>query len=150
MAIVLKTDIREVPLEQVAAKLAVLEMQGVGENKQVTVLTEEFEYPFTRTQLNRLRIKDTYLNVIEDYKKNVVKKAVSDLKGGVSSLVPKIIKALEVALDEGNLQAVMPALKILGVESQEPTQQAQNLTVVLPGRQQERAVNDKKDEPSGD
>lgn len=143
---VLYTSVKDVPMEQVAARAAVLEMSGVGQNKQVQILSEEFQFNFTRTQIERLRAKDTYLSVVEEYKKNVVKRAVSDLKSGVSGLVPKIIKALEVALDEGNLQAVMPALKVLGIENQEPTQQAQNLTVVLPGsRPQEKEVNVKKD-----
>lgn len=131
-------DLREINLDAVAAKAAVLTISGVGIHKQVQLLSEEFGYQFTRTQIKRLEVKDTYIKTLEESKKNIIKKAVAELRQGVSGLVPKIIKAIEVALDEGNIAAITPALKVLGIENLEPDQkQSQNITVVLPGQKKD-------------
>jgi hypothetical protein len=140
------SSIRDVDTDSAAARLAVLHKQGVGENKAVEILSEEFKYKFTRSQLKKFEYKETYLRTIEEYQKKVVKKAVSELKHSTSRLVPKIVKAIEDALEKGNINAITHALKILGIESVEPEQkQAQSITVVLPGKQQtqEKDVGEK-------
>lgn len=130
-----ETDIRKVPLDEVAAKFATLTMSGVGINKSVQLLSEEFQYNFTRTQVARLEKKDVYIRVVKEYYDSIVKKAVMDLKRGTSNLVPKIISAIEKALDEGNIGAITHALKILGIEQPEAegAKQAQTIQVIMPG-----------------
>lgn len=132
---ILKTDIREVNSEEAAAESAKMTLNGVGINKQVQILSEMFTFNFTRSQVLRLQKRDVYVSVIEEFKKNVVKKAVSDLHTGVSELIPDVIATLKQHLSERNLQAVPMAVKIIGGEAQieEKQQQAQNITVVLPG-----------------
>jgi len=130
-------DIRDLPMDEVATRAAQLDIYNVGINKQVEILSEEFKYKFTRTQVERLKYKEVYARVKEEYTKTIVKQAVSQLKEGTGKLIPKVLKALEDALDKGNISAVTPTLKILGVETAEPeTKQAQQLTVVLPGRRE--------------
>lgn len=143
MAQIIKTSILEVPSEEAAARLAVLQLQGVGINKIVQLMTEEFGYQFTRAQLKRYEHKEVYVRTVKEYKDNLVKKAVVELKAGTSKLVPKIIEAIEKALDNGNINAITHALKILGVETIEPeNKQAQSITVVLPGKAKERQVGE--------
>lgn len=145
---ILKTSILEVPQDEVAARLAVLQVTGVGTNKCVQLLSEEFNFNFTRTQLKRLELRDTFVRTIEEYKKNIVKKAVSDLKEQASRLIPKIVSSIENGLDNNHYQVIPHALKILGVENVEPdnNKQAQVLQVVLPGhRPQEKVVNETED-----
>ena len=135
------TNIRDVETDKAAARLAILQKLGVGENRIVDTLSEEFNYKFTRAQVKKLEYKDTYLRTIEEYQKKVIKRAVAQLKEMTSSLVPKIVKAIEDALEKGNVNAITPALKILGIESAEPEQkQAQNITVVLPGKSKEKEI----------
>lgn len=133
MSPLIKTDIREIPMEEVAAKAATLAMAGVGINKAVEMLSTEFSFQFTRTQIDRLKKKDTYMRVVKEYKDNIVKSAVAELREGVALLIPKVISALTVALEEGNITAVPHVLKVLGVGGEEPVQQAQNIQVILPG-----------------
>lgn len=143
---ILKTDIREVPQEEVAAKLAILRMTGVGINKCVQLLSEEFCYNFTRTQLKRLEHKDVYVRTVKEYKDNVVKRAIADLKEGTARLVPKIITAIEKSLAKGSTAAIPPALKILGIEGTEPeNKQAQAITVIMPGSKKPESLTVTKD-----
>lgn len=142
----LLASIRDVEVDRVAARLAILQKQGVGLNRIIEILTEEFNYKFTRGQLKKLEYKETYLRTIEEYQKRIVKQAVSELKFSTSRLVPKVVKALEDALEDGNINAIPSALKILGVESLEPEQkQAQSITVVLPGKSDQNKKEDKVD-----
>lgn len=143
MSPILKTSLIEVDQESAAARMAVLELQGVGIQKQVQLLSEEFNFNFTRRQLQtQLSKKESYAKTKEEYTKSVVKAAVADLKRDVSRLVPKIIQALEKALGDGDIKAIPPALKILGIDIQEAVdnKQAQNITVVLPGKRDERSI----------
>lgn len=130
---IIKTDIRELPIEDITAKFATMTMAGVGINKAVELLSKEYEYQFTRTQIERLRKKDVYIRIVKEYEDSLVKNAVIDLRKGTALIVPKILSALTLALEEGNIQAVPHALKILGVGGEEPVQQAQNIQVILPG-----------------
>lgn len=134
MAVTIKYDIKDVDTEKAAARLAQLHVEQVGRDKCIQILDEEFGYRFTRAQLDRLTKKEIYNNVKDEFYKSIQKQAVAKLKEGTSSLVPKILKALEEAIEKGNIQAIAQGLKILGIENAEPeTKQAQQLTVVLPG-----------------
>lgn len=130
---IIKTDIKELPLADITAKFATMTMAGVGINKAVELLSKEYEYQFTRTQIERLRKKDVYIRIVKEYEDNLVENAKIDLRKGTALIVPKILSALTLALEEGNIQAVPHALKILGVGGEEPVQQAQNIQVILPG-----------------
>lgn len=129
----IKTDIREVPMEEVAAKAATLAMAGVGINKAVELLSTEFEFQFTRTQVDRLKKKDVYMRIVKEYQDNIVKNAKIELQHWASSNISLLTSALTTALKEGNITAVPHMLKILGVGGEEPVQQAQNIQVILPG-----------------
>lgn len=144
---ILKSSISEVDQDSASARMAVLECQGVGIQKQVQLLSEEFNFNFTRRQLEtQLRKKDAYARTKTEYVNSVVKAAVADLKSGTSRLVPKIISALEKALDNGDLKAVLPSLKILGIDTQEPTdnKQAQSIQIIMPGKRIEKDVTTKE------
>lgn len=119
--------------DEVAAKSAELTINQIGLVKQIQLINEEFGMEITRRQLERYRKREVYQRVVRDYTETLIKSSVSELRRGMSNLVPKIIAAIEKALDEGNIQAIPHALKILGVENVEPVQQAQSLTVVMPG-----------------
>lgn len=121
-------------MNEVVAKYAQLTITGVGINKAIDQLRAEFNYPFTRTQVERLRYNELYIKVTEEYNRSVVRKAINELRKGVSDLVPKIIQNITENLEKGNINAVAPALKIMGIENtEEGPKHAQNLTVVLPG-----------------
>lgn len=131
---ILNTLLSQIDTELVAAKAAQLQVLGVGANKQVQVLSEQFGYQFTRSQVKRLELKDTYQRVLKEHTESVIKQAVIELKKGTSLLVPKIIEALNKALSDGDIRAILPALKILGIENAvDDTKQSQTITVVLPG-----------------
>ena len=137
------TSVRDIPRDSVAARAATLRMQGVGLNAITKQLSEEFEFNFTRTYMERLENTETYQRVVTEHRNAVVKAAINELKKCTSALVPKIVTALEKALDNGNVNAIPHALKILGIEGAEPDQkQQQNITVVLPGanKKQEKDV----------
>lgn len=131
---IVKTDLKEVPMEEVAAKAAQLSISSVGINKQVQLLSEEFGFNFSRRQIERLRTKDVYQRVVKEYTDNVVKAAVSELKREASNLVPLVTEALKKALETGNINAVPHTLKILGIDEKDAgDSKSQSLTVVLPG-----------------
>ena len=86
----------------------------------------------------------------KEYTDNVVKASHSRLqKEVVETVVPLIAPALTKALQDGNINAVPHALKIVGLDNVDTqSNQAQSLTVVLPGAAApaERAVNEKTED----
>lgn len=116
-----------------AARLAEFDILGHGRDQCQKMLSNEFDFNFSRGQLERLRTKDTYVRVKEEHDKTIVKAAVTRLRADTSRLVPKIITAIEHGLDANDLKAITPALKILGIEVIEPqAQQAQAIQVIFP------------------
>jgi hypothetical protein len=136
MANIIPVDTRTLPHDLIAASYARMKMNGVGLQKATDMLSDEFGYVLKRTYVERLETRNTFIEICETFRKNVVKKAVADLKNDVSKFAPKIAKVIENALDEGDLKAITPALKILGIDVQEPeTKQNTSITVLLPGAQ---------------
>ncbi len=144
MANVIITDTRNLPHDLIAASYARLKMNGVGLVNATTQLSDEFGYVLKRTYVERLETRSTFIEVCEQFRKNVVKKAVAELKEDVARFSHKIAKLIELKIEEGDLKALTPALKILGIDTQEPEQKAtQPVNVYLPGaRPKERDVKE--------
>ena len=142
---------KEILRDQIAAKSAALTLIGVTVEKQIEELREEFHPRLVdagiqlslRTLMN-YRTRTTYKDVMLGATDKVVKQAITELKQAVSGLVPDVIAALKQALKEGDIKAVPHALKILGIDTMEPTNQTQSITVMLPdmNKPSERDVNE--------
>lgn len=129
-------DLRLLPRMEIAARLAELELQGHGIHKIVSILTTQYNYRFTRTQVEKMKSEDTYIKVIEGAAQRYVRQAQNRIRSHYSKRAEKIINALDELIDEKNITAIITALKLLGVlEKVEGEQkQAQQLTVILPGK----------------
>jgi len=125
--------------EMLSIRSAELTLAGEEDaNKQLVILNKELadrkiDMVLDLRQIYYFRTKEVYKRMIKEHTESLVKEALIELKKNTSKLVPKIVKAIEKALDKNSMQAVPHALKILGIDSEEPTRQAQQLTVVLPG-----------------
>lgn len=134
MAVLLKYNIQDVDQEKAAARLSEMHITGMGRDKCLILMEEEFGYKFTRSQLKNLEKREIYGKVKEEYTNSILKQARASLKEGVTKMVPILIQSLEEQVKNGSVPAMVLTAKILGVETAEPeNKQAQQLTVVLPG-----------------
>lgn len=123
-------------IDLIAAKMAELQLAGVGINKQVQLINQEFGTSINNRTITRYRKREVYTRILDEYTNNIVKNAVSNLKREVSDLIPLVTSALRKALEDGNINAIPHVLKVIGIDSEVKEQQAQQLTVVLPGATQ--------------
>ena len=128
-------------IDKIAAKMAELTISGVGINKQVQLLNEEFDVELNSRRITKYRKREIYQRIMNEYTEGLVKNAIAELKRETSQLIPLVIGAIKKALEEGNLQAVPHALRILGVGEESKEAPSQSLTVVLPGMKQEKDVS---------
>lgn len=118
----------------VAPKIAEMQLLGMPITWQISAIKDQLNITITRRQYNRLLKSDTYKEVMATATDQIKRNAVADLVRRTSDLVPLIDSALRKALEDGQVQAIPHALKILGIDKHDDTpQQAQQLTVVLPG-----------------
>lgn len=134
-------EVEKLKRERMAAKSAELTIAGVGLKKQHEMLAQEFDLTLSRRQVERLRQHAMYKRVLTEYTEGLVKSAIAELKLGVSKLIPKVLTAIENALEADNMQAVPHALKILGVTEEEPQKQAQAIQVIMPGAKAPKEID---------
>ena len=120
-------------IDKIAAKMAELTIAGTSTRQQIEILSKEFNCTLNPRKMENYRKREVYQTVLREYTEILVKNSIAELKRETSRLLPKVIRAIEQALDDGNINAVTHALKIIGIDQVDNTQQAQTLTVVLPG-----------------
>ena len=125
-----------------ATKIAEMTIIGANDTKQMATILSDMGVSLTRRQYNKLKKSETYKSVMAEATDTIRKNAVAELVRKTSELVPLIDTALRKALEEGNVQAVPHALKILGLDGKQDDkpQQAQQLVVMLPGAKTEKDV----------
>lgn len=142
MAVELKVDMREAPVDELAAQVATLKVSGLGINKIVEQIRSETGWPVTKTYIERrLETRETYQKTLKVLQDGIVKRNVNKYKSRTSELLDLVHSVLLNALQKGDLKAVPLVLKSVGIDLPEQEQkQAQSFTVVLPGKPKERSV----------
>lgn len=127
-------------IDKIAAKMAELTITGVSTRQQIDMLSKEFNAELNPRKLENYRKREVYQNILREYTETLVKNSIAELKRETSRLVPKVVQAIEKALDDGNVTVIPHALKIMGIDNIGESQQAQQLTVILPGGTKEEKV----------
>lgn len=144
MAVILKIDMREAPVDELASQIAALKVSGIGINNIVKQVREETGWPITKTYIDRrIETSEVYLKTVKLLQDGIVKKNVNKYKANTSELLDLVHKVLLKSLEEGDLKAVPLVLKSVGIDLPEQEQrQAQTIQVILPGKPKERNTNE--------
>ncbi len=128
-------DPEDVVEEAIATKVAVLAVGG----KTFTQIAKELSIPTSRAK--KILASDECLRRVREIETEVMQSAKARIRSGVGRLAGEVVRVLEKHLKENNLQAVAPALKILGFSDQEVAQTDQKLVIVMPGTDTKPVVN---------
>lgn len=123
-------------MEVFVSKVAALAAEGCGQQAIAKALSDDLEVVVTWRDVKKALEHPKYKEIVAQMSGDIVYKARSKLKAATAKLVDKVVHVLEQHLDDGNLNAVPHALKILGIEAEEKAQPA-SLTVVLPNIKEE-------------
>lgn len=135
MAVILKTDMRDAPLDELSSQIAMLKVSGLGINSIVKQIQDETGWPITRTYIERrIETHDMYLKTVRALQDGIIKKNVQNFKQKSSEYLELVSKVLLQALEKGDLKAVPYVLKGAGLDlPEQEVKQAQQITVVMPG-----------------
>ncbi len=120
-------------MDKLAMRIAELTLSGMGIHKQAELLSTETESKVTHNMITRYKQRAAYKNYMVDAIEQIKKQSISDLVHRVSKLVPMIESTIVTNLENGNINAVPHALRILGLGEETKSTQQQALTVVMPG-----------------
>ncbi len=144
MGVVLKVDMRDAPVAELAAQAATLRATGLGVNSIITQIKDETGWPLTKTFYEkRLETHEIYQKTYNIVEKGIIAKNVNKYRVRASGILDKVYDVLMKALEEGDLKAVPLVLKSVGIDLPEQEQkQAQNIQVFLPGVKREKDVSE--------
>lgn len=108
-----------------------------GSTRTAIAKTLKISVPRVNTLMNTQECIDT----IRKLEQEGLSVARSKIRLGVAQIADKVLKVINQHLDEGNLQAIAPALKILGISEEQPEVQDTNIVVMLPGSQDSKIIN---------
>ncbi len=140
MATVLKIDMHNAPLDELASQIAALKVSGLGINNIVSQIKETTGWPITKTFLERrIETHEMYLKTIKALQDGILKKNVNQYKAKSSEALELVSEVLLRALKGEDLKAALQAiplvLKSVGIDLPEQEQkQATVLNVILPGQ----------------
>lgn len=117
-------DVREEAVEVKVATMAVLGSTTAQIGKELGMHS---------SKVKRLMQTDKCVSTMRKLRDESIERAKAELCTGTAKLAKKILKVIEEALDDGNLKAVAPALKILGFGEEEQAQNASQYTIIMPG-----------------
>ncbi len=120
-------------MDKLAMRIAELTLSSMGIHKQAELLTQETGSKVTHAMITRYKQRPAYKNYMVDAIEQIKKQSISDLVHRVSKLVPMIESTIVTNLENGNINAVPHALRILGLGEETKGQQAQQLNVIMPG-----------------
>lgn len=119
--------------EPLIAKVATLAISGLKEHAIAKKLNELDGTNFTWRNIKIVMQHHNYKNTMEELTRATMSVAKTELRQGMSLLVPEIIRVIKHNLTDNKLQALQYALKILGFDVQdEAPKQAQQIVVNLP------------------
>lgn len=129
--------------EALAKEFAILKLGGMSVNG----IAKKLNMSFAKAKLFNESVEVSYF--VKQIGNDAVKDFKSKLMQEVSKLVPLMIDTLKVHLEDHNLNAIPHALKIMGFDKEE-IEQAQQITVVLPGEKNDKTAtisfgNEKQD-----
>lgn len=133
-------DKPEVVLDDaLAVKAAILSLGGLPKAKIAKELS------ISTSRLDTLIKRPEFINTLRKLEAEAFGAARVKIRVGVAKLADKILKVLEQHLDDGNLKAVMPTLKVLKLLDDSPEQADTSITVILPTSNRPINVTPKKD-----
>lgn len=138
--------------ENMAEVLAQLTLRGVGLNKQVAEMQDQFkDLTLTRTRLDQLRKHPRYKEIIQHHFEHVSSLAVLEGRLKLTGLIPDAITALKHLIKvKKNVNAIALVFKNAGMETIEETKQAQAITVIMPGgKPSEKTIDVSPNKPKG-
>lgn len=122
--------------EAISAKVAILAVGG----RKVTQIAKELD--ISPNRVKRILGSDDCIAHMQSIEREALSAAKSRIKVGTAELADLILDAIKTNLRDGNIQAVMPALKILGLaENDNAPAQDNKLIVVMPGAEDPRTIN---------
>lgn len=113
---------------------------ALAKTKGATILELAKQFNMSTFTICKALKKDVVKDHIKTIENDVLVEAMSELKLGLSKLTGKAIKALEKAIEDGNMMAVGLFFKGLGVGAEDNSKKdgPQNLTIVMPGATTEK------------
>ena len=120
-------------MDVIAIKIGEMSLAGVGIHEQAKRLSTEFDLTLNHSHITRYKKRAACQNYMAEATQEIRRHAVADLVRRVSKLVPLIEDTIMSNLEDGNINAVPHALKIIGLGEEEKSSGQQSLTVVMPG-----------------
>lgn len=126
------TDVVE---DALATKVAILLVTG----KNISQISKELG--ISRDRIRTLMDSDECIRGVRKLEEEGLRAAKVMIRLGVSKIAKKVLDVIEHHLDNNNLQAVAPALKILGFTENDAPQADQSITVILPKLDSNGSIN---------
>ncbi len=123
-----------------ATEVAALMIMGKGEQTIAKILSDKLGQPYTWRNIKRVMESRECKSILSDLSASALTAAKTSIRQQVALLVPEIVDTLKHHLDKRNLQAIAPALKVLGFEAEEKAQANSQIIVQLPGALPEKEV----------
>lgn len=118
--------------QAMAAQVAALLIQGVSHQTIARRLSEELKITLTHRNIRRVAESEECKEILADIGNSAVANAKTKIRQELAVLVPLVVDTIRHHLEEKNLMAIAPALKILGFDTEEKATQATQIVVQLP------------------
>lgn len=96
----------------------------------------------SQSTIRRLMSSDACISAMQQLSRESLAVAKARIRMGVADLADKVVEVLKTHLDKNNLNAIHPALKVLGfVENETEGPKDASITVILPGGAVQQPIN---------